>query len=515
MNQFAESEIMLYAKKIAENHIEQGEKWAIYGTGKGAELIFLALGKLNLSTHIKYVIERDDKVASGMFFNNIPLVKLSEVVDKVDGIIIAAINSHQIIMQRLLDNLSEPQQTKIRLLDIFSYTSNEEKKEYLEYLEKSILKQNGEFVTFSQEKIDLQKNDTKVIAWYLPQYHQMEINNQFHGQGFTEWVNTSRCIPMYTGHYQPHIPYDVGYYDLLNIETLKRQVYLAKQYGIYGFCFHYYWFSGKRIMEKPLEMFLEHKELSFPFCIDWATENWTKLWDGGNNEIMLEQKLEADDDRKFMDDILPYMKDSRYIKIEGKPLLVIYKIKMFEKEKAKQLLESFRIMAKKAGFPDLFILLANSYDFEENVAEWGADALVEFPAHGIVSLMENWSPNGYINPYFKGVVKDASKFIENKKYMLSHNSNAKYFRSALTSWDNTARKATTNALIFHGLTPQTFKQWLVDIMKESKKIHSKSEDIVFVNSWNEWAEGSHMEPDMKYGYAWLQACKEALEEMRR
>lgn len=508
---FSDRDIGTFERKL-KDIIKINENWAIYGTGNGAELIYAALSNMCLISAIKNIIDRDEILYNKKYFHDIEIKTLSDGCNALDGIIIAAIDNHDIIYHRILNSLSKEQLKHIRVIDIFTYNTLEEKAEYTEYIEKSILRKSEDFIEFDENRYERKEGDTKLLAWYLPQFHQMEINNKFHGQGFTEWTNTSRAIPLFTGHYQPHIPYDVGYYDLLNIDTLKRQIYLARHYGIYGFCFHYYWFSGKRIMEKPLEIFLEHKELDMPFCLDWATENWTALWDGGNNDIMLEQNLNEEDDEKFMDDILPYIKDSRYIKIDGKPVLVVYRVDIFKKERVKQLFLNFKARAKAEGFPDLYIVLTNSFDFDEDVVEWGADAFVEFPIHGMWQFMDLCRPEGYLNPYFKGKIRDVSSFIKNRNYMLKHKSKT-CFRSALVSWDNSARRALSKSTVYFGFTPETFKQWLKDIVIESKKIHSDSENIVFVNSWNEWAEGSHLEPDMKYGYAYLQTVKEVLEEV--
>lgn len=509
-----EININLLIKKLHDIRLNPRETWAMYGTGRGAELLYAALKSVSLENVIKYVIERDDKVYEGERFHGILIKKLADVDDLLDGIIIAAINYNTIIKERVLTNLTEDQLEHIRVIDIFRYNTMQGKQEYLEYIERSILKENMEFVKFDGKEYQAKEDDTKIITWYLPQYHQMEINNKFHGQGFTEWTNTSRAIPMFKDHYQPHIPYDVGYYDLSNLDTLKRQIYLAKHYGVYGFCFHYYWFSGKKIMEKPLELLLKHKELDMPFCIDWATENWTALWDGGSKEIIMEQKLQDEDDWKFMEDILPYMKDSRYIKIDGRPVLVIYRVILFGKERTKLLLDNFRNIAKRNGFSDLYIMFTTAFRFREDVREWGGDALVEFPPHMLSSCMDKYEVLDYLNPHFNGSVLDAGTFVKEKKYMINYGKQ-RYFRSALTSWDSTARKAISGAFVLQGLNPYTFKEWLTDIVIESRSIHSKSENIVFINSWNEWGEGSHLEPDMKYGYAYLQSIKEVLENQGR
>lgn len=507
----SESDISVYLNKLKNIKMNPSENWAIYGTGKGAEYVYSALCRFSLEKSIKNVIEKNEKVYPDREFHGIPVKKLSEVCDSLQGIIIGALENHERIRERIYGSLTEAQLKKICIIDIFAYNTLEEKAEYAAYIEENFRNKKNDFVEFSEHEYSRNVNDTKLIAWYLPQFHQIEINNKYYGQGFTEWTNTSKTPPMFVGHYQPHIPYDVGYYDLMNPDTLKRQIHLAKYYGIYGFCFHYYWFSGKKLMEKPLEILFDHKEWEIPFCINWATENWTALWDGGNKEVMLEQKLEETDDKKFMDDILLYMKDSRYIKIDQKPVLVIYRVNQFPQDRIKSMTDNFRKAAKENGFSDLYIMITNAFDFEENAEEWGADALVEFPPHVIRGMLEEYRPSGYLNPCFKGKIYDVLPFIENKKYLFPHKTKT-YFRSALTSWDNTARKATSGGAVFQGFTPETFELWLTDIVAESKKIHPKSEDIVFVNSWNEWGEGSHLEPDLKYGYAYLEKVKNVLEK---
>ena len=364
------------------------------------------------------------------------------------------------------------------------------------------------FVKITEHPYEYQDGDTKVIAYYLPQFHRIPINDCYHGKGFTEWTNAARAMPMFIGHEQPHLPYDVGFYDLMNIDTFKRQIELAKMYGIYGFCFHWYWFSGERTMEKPVELFLRHKELDIKFCFNWATENWTALWDGGNKEVMFTQELKQDDDRKFFDDILPYFKDERYIKIDGKPVLSVYNVKIFPKERFRSFVDNMQAYAKEEGFPGIYFLITNTFYFDENVADYGADALVEFPP-SFVRCDRLMMP--VFNPYFKGKIFDFVKFWERKSYLRKYKSEV-YYRSALTSWDNTARKAfSENCDVYYGANPSTFYVWLKDIIAESKKIHSNTNDIVFVNSWNEWAEGSHLEPCLRYGYGYLQAVKDAIE----
>lgn len=387
--------------------------------------------------------------------------------------------------------------------------------DYVHYLEErqwiKFSGKNPEFIPINPTDYQFTEDSAKLIAWYLPQFYQLEVNNKYHGQGFTEWYNSSQALPQFTGHYQPHIPYDVGYYDLSNPDTLKRQAYLAKKYGIYGFCFHWYWFSGIKTMERPAEMLLEHKEIDIHFCFDWATENWTSAWDGGTKEVIFEQKIEDNDARKFMDDMLPFMKDDRYIKIDGRPVLTIYRCDMFPKKRFINMIKEMRDIAKKNGFPDLYIMLTNREDIGD-VTEWGMDALVEFAPCFVYPQCGRMSPQGYVNPNFKGDLFDITPFIEKRSYLRTYKTK-KVFRSALVGFDNTSRRATTGCQIIMNDTPEAYKNWLMGLLSESQIFHEKEENMIFLNNWNEWAEGSHLEPDMRYGYAYLQATREALEEI--
>ena len=468
---------------------------------------------------IKYIIDFDGSPLLGQKFQNYRVESLNAVnFNEVDTIIVLPKNNNYRIANSLRQTLKNLPK-EIKVAGLFSDYTSEDYKEYVEYCEKAVLKSKDDFVDFNSEDFIPNENDTKVIAYYLPQFHQMEINNKYHGQGFTEWTNTSRAIPLFVGHYQPHIPYDVGYYDLKNPEAMKRQIYLAKHYGVHGFCFYYYWFSGKKLMEEPLKMLYKHKEWNMPFCLMWANENWTSKWDGSNKQIIQEQTLNADDDEKFMKDVLPYMKDDRYIKVNGKPVLAVYKCAIFPKERFCLMINNFRNIAKKHGFPDLCVMVTN-YCLEEDVTSWSADSLVEYHPHGMNKFLPQVIPKGYLNSNFVGKIFDTDTYIADKKYLQPHaiiGGGGQLVRSALTQWDNTARRSTLGSWTYWGLTPKTYKTWLKDIILESKVIHkdNKDFDMVFVNSWNEWAEGSHLEPDCRYGYAYLQATREALEETRR
>lgn len=487
---------------------------AIYGTGLGAEEIFHVLQEQGVQDKLKVFIDQDgsNKIGHEKFGKKI--CRLIEVVDEINVIIIGARINHFVVADRLLQFCKDYHKDILVIDPFVHYNTSEEQLKFVGFLEDKSKRENPEFVEISNENFQRKKTDTKLIAWYLPQYYEIEVNNKYYGKGFTEWTNAAQAMPQFCGHYQPHIPYDVGYYNLTHVETLKRQVELAKKYGLYGFCFHYYWFSGERIMEKPLDLFLKHEEIDIPFCINWANENWTSKWDGGNNEVIFSQNLLEEDDAHFMKDILPILKDKRYITIDEKPVLIIYRSDIFEQERFVSLLNNFRKIVLENGFPGLYIMITTATRCRDDVKLWGADALVEFPPHRIAEKSHQIIPEGYLNPNFKGRIYDMATMINEKAYMIEHESE-KVFRGIMTSYDNTSRRALTDAGIFYGIEPTFYQEWLKEIMLESKIKHRAEEDFIFINAWNEWAEGAHLEPDLKYGYAYLQATLDALYEVRK
>ena len=375
------------------------------------------------------------------------------------------------------------------------------------------------FVPKSRKMHKFNTNDVKLIAFYLPQFHDFAENVKWFGPGFSEWTNTSKAVPQFEGHYQPHIPIDVGYYNLDHTDVMKKQIELAKQYGIYGFSFYYYWYSGKKLMEKPLERFLADKSLNMPFFLFWANHDWSKLWNKGlNTEVLYKSKLNNDDAIKFMNDILPYMKDERYIKIDNKPLLVIYDIMIFPYDSYIKFNREIRKIAKANGFEDLYIIspvgkTENLKSLKEVITKYELNSLFEFWPFGFAEYKNILIEDKYekiINPYFKGNIFNIEKFINEQKYL--YPSNFKLFKGCFPNWDNTSRKCYNGAQICQN-TPLNYKKWLKDIIQWTQNNNSQNEQFVFINAWNEWAEGAHLEPDQKYGYAFLQATKEALENI--
>ncbi len=379
-------------------------------------------------------------------------------------------------------------------------------KNLLEFLYSS---NNKNFVEITKYPYVRKERDTKLIAFYLPQFHTISLNNKYIEQGFTEWTNVTKILPQFIGHYQPHLPVDVGFYDLTTDKIMYRQIELAKMYGIYGFCFYYYWFSGgKRLLETPLFNFLKNKELDIPFALCWANESWAKQWDGGNKEVMMEQKFSYDDCDKFFFDILPFWKDERYIKVNNRPLFIIYNPKLFKDEETIYFVKRLRELAKENGLGDLYIIGAKVFGNTDSTI-YGMNASVEFYPNGHKNLKEIDLNGKILNKRFMSKVFDMEDAIKNKKFMPEVN--YPMYKTVFPYWDNSARKAFQGGWVFQ-TTPDLYKEWLKDSINWTKKKHNPDEQFVFINAWNEWAEGAHLEPDRQFGYAFLEATKEVLED---
>lgn len=383
-----------------------------------------------------------------------------------------------------------------------------EKDIYIDNLFKRASKISNNYVEINDIDFQLEKDDIKLLAFYLPQFHQIVENDEWWGRGFTEWTNVSKAVPQFLNHYQPHLPGELGFYDLRLKEVMKRQIELAKMYGIYGFCFYHYWFAGKRLLEKPVNMLLKDKELDIPFCLCWANENWTRRWDGLENEVLIKQNHSKEDDLKFIKDISEYFKDDRYIKIDGKPVLIIYRTELLPNPI--ETIELWRKYCSEIGWKDIFIIGAQTFGFED-YTKYGMDAGVEFPPHNIYNCPILNKEIDFVNTKFTGLVYDYKKLVNEKLYIKK--SNKKVFKTVMPSWDNTARKP-NNASIFKNSTPELYKTWLKDVIYSTKEDFLENSNFVFINAWNEWGEGTHLEPDREYGYSYLNATREAIIETR-
>jgi len=352
------------------------------------------------------------------------------------------------------------------------------------------------------------QTDIRAIALYLPQFHAIPENDKWWGKGFTEWINVKRGTPHYEGHYQPHVPHqDLGYYDLNDPTVMEKQVAMAKAAGIEGFCFYYYWFNGKRLLNMPTDRMLATGKPDFPFCFCWANENWTRTWDGGDNEILIEQEHTAESDKRLIYDLLPAFRDSRYIRVAGKPLLVVYRPGLLPN--ARRTTNRWREICRKEGIGEIH--LAFMLGFEDlEPASIGFDTAIQMPP------LRSPLPN--LKKEIK--TKNSEKFVGEirdyrglRKGFDLNQMDASTWPAVCPSWDNTARKM-ERAHSWIRSSPENYLTWLKEVVDFLRKNRPAGERIVFINSWNEWGEGCHLEPDEKYGYAWLNATRCALTDTK-
>lgn len=369
--------------------------------------------------------------------------------------------------------------------------------------------------TIKDEYVPISEDDfngnakVKLVAFYLPQFHPIPENNEWWGRGFTEWTNVSKAIPQFLGHYQPHLPDELGFYDLRIPEVQYRQIELARKYGIFGFCFYYYWFNGKRLLEQPLDQFINDSENSFPFSICWANENWTRRWDGQEDEILIDQKHSVESDMDFIQDIVPLLRHKNYICINDRPILIVYRANVLPDPAGTA--KRWKDYCQSIGMKEPYLIAAQTHFFN-NPTNIGFDAAVQFPPHNKTLASINHKLE-ILNPNYDGHVvdyKDAWPILSK----LSKNHHYKLFRTVFPGWDNEPRRP-GKGYTFAFSTPQEYRKWLEDAMNDTFKENSKEERIVFINAWNEWAEGAHLEPDRRFGYAYLQATLDALNSIQQ
>ena len=373
----------------------------------------------------------------------------------------------------------------------------------------------------------------KIIPLYLPQFHIIPENDEWWGKGFTEWVNVREAKPLFEGHNQPRVPLNNNYYDLSDIETLKWQCRIAKEYGIYGFCMYHYWFNGHLLLEKPMEMLLAHPEIDIKYCISWANHDWTDAWKASNRQPKVLIAHNFDDEKDWVDHfnyLLPFFKDPRYMTENNKPLMVIYIPNIIRK--LKKMLDVWSQMARDNGFDGLTFIYqsaASSFDnsWDHSLFDYGVEM-----NPGYVGLA-NRQKNSSFFPKLMKYSHEIKRFLHIRRSLLPQKkitevskadydytwqrilelrpiSNApKMIPCAFTDWDNTPRHK-ERGYLFQGVSPDKFKSYFKQLSKNTKNFYDT--DMIFVFAWNECAEGGYLEPDEKNGFAFLEAIKECLSE---
>ena len=381
------------------------------------------------------------------------------------------------------------------------------------------------------------KKDIRTIAYYLPQYHAIAENDKAWGKGFTEWVNTQKAVPQFKGHYQPKVPLNNNYYNLLDVNVMINQAKLAKKYGLFGFCYYHYWFkNGKKLLEKPIEQMLREPRVDIPFCLCWANENWSKRWDGGNQEIIVEQDYGGRDEWKLhLEYLVQFFRDPRYITLDGKPVFLIYKPDIIPK--VQKMLKYWQSLAPAYGFKGFCFMIQSPGFYYSPAFELGEfDYQIKFPPffsivgksknmeklkqqQHIYSAVRRLGLNHVLDKLIKiirqqrdekRVKRNTSQtklyYDETWDYLINSESTHRMIEGAFVDWDNTARKI--NGYVHLGATPEKFEMYLFKLINKIRK--TGQEPIIFINAWNEWAEGAYLEPDELHEYAYLEALRNAL-----
>jgi lipopolysaccharide biosynthesis protein len=353
----------------------------------------------------------------------------------------------------------------------------------------------------------------RLIAFFLPQFHPIPENDEWWGKGFTEWRNVAQARPFFPGHYQPRLPADLGFYDLRLAETREAQASLAREHGIHGFCYYHYWFNGRQVLQRPFAEILRSGSPSLPFCLAWANENWTRTWDGHDSEILLQQFYSAEDDLLHIRSLIPALQDARYIRVGGKPLLIIYRAARLPEPR--RTLETWRQEARRAGLGDLYLCRVESLGDERgDPRALGFDAAIEFQPDWLNlgtplrrSLAWRGAARLGLSPraYSASWIFDYAAFVERQRRKPAPG----FIRypCVTPSWDNSPRRA-RGGFLLHGSRPELYEEWLRETLRAFVP-PTPDENLVFINAWNEWAEGAALEPCRRFGRGYLEATRRA------
>jgi lipopolysaccharide biosynthesis protein len=353
--------------------------------------------------------------------------------------------------------------------------------------------------------------DVDVVAFYLPQFHPIPENDEWWGRGFTEWRNVAKARPLFRGHYQPHLPGELGFYDLRVPEVREHQAELARSHGISAFCYYHYWFDGRRLLERPFEEVLASGRPDFPFLLCWANENWTRVWDGGARNVLMPQAYSDEDDVRHFQWLARAFEDPRYVRVDGKPIFLVYRAS--DLPDVRRTTETWRREARRMGIGDLYLCRVDSFHSERQhpPGEWGFDAAVGFiPDYTTLGRPLRRSL------FFRGARTLGFTSTGYRQHVFSYDAVVDDMLSrpvpeyprlpcVTVAWDNSARRS-VEAVIFRDATPESYERWL---RVEAERLRARTDipHLLFVNAWNEWAEGSHLEPDAKWGRAYLEATR--------
>ena len=354
-----------------------------------------------------------------------------------------------------------------------------------------------------------------VMAFYLPQFHAIPENDKWWGKGFTEWTNVKKAQPLFKWHYQPRVPLNNNYYCLDNRDTLLWQSDLMIRYGIDGMCSYHYWFSGQQLLQTPLRILLENPDINMPFCLSWANEPWTRAWDGGDKEVLMPQEYgDKSDWQAHFDYLIKAFQDPRYIQVDGKPMFIIYRAASIPC--LTEMLAYWGELALAHGLAGIHFVMMNTV-FNDPASRAGFDAELDFePMHtighdlqGAQRYFRSLSIRGrrILNRLFpaRKQPEDQISYRAIWQRILSRPLRQGCYAGAFVDWDNTPRKA-ERGLVMHGASPESFSRYFT---KQYQRCCQQNVPFIFINAWNEWAEGTYLEPDSQHGHGYLEAVKQA------
>jgi lipopolysaccharide biosynthesis protein len=350
--------------------------------------------------------------------------------------------------------------------------------------------------------------DVKVLAFDLPQFHAIPENDTFWGKGFTEWRQVARALPRYPGHYQPRLPGDLGFYDLSDIDVMRRQVALAQAAGIHGFGFYYYRFDDRRVLERPIDNFLSSPDIAMPFMLIWANENWTRAWDGQTGDLLLVQSYAEAAEGALLADIARHFADPRYIRVGGRPFFVIYQPRHVPNPR--ETFARWRRRWKDEHGVEPLIFMAQTFG-SEDPTELGLDGAMEFPPH---KVSRGLPERTVIDAFQSGFAARVFSYDDIVAASIAEPAPAyPLVKTAIPGWDNDPRRP-MRGLIVEGSSPRKYQDWLASLVSKARRNPVLGERFVAINAWNEWAEGAYLEPDVHYGGAYLNATARALRPQR-
>lgn len=351
----------------------------------------------------------------------------------------------------------------------------------------------------------------RAIAYYLPQFHPIPENDQWWGKGFTEWTNVAKACPLFKGHYQPHLPADLGFYDLRLPEVREAQAQLAREAGIEGFCYWHYWFHGRRLLERPFEEVLKTGRPNFPFCLGWANESWSRRWSGEDEEILIEQRYSDEDDLAHARWLAAAFADPRYLTVGRRPLFVLYRPDRLPN--AQRTIETLRRECLRLGLKEPYVVGRDTHCCGQDTRRYGCD-ITEYAAPNLPALrgaFRGLSVDTLLRNSCQGILSAKLKVYPYEKAiaaMARRRPSHPHLPGFFVGWDNTARRG-RDAIAITQATPAAVGRALKDLVA-TVAAKPPEHRIIFLNAWNEWAEGMHLEPDQKHGHGLLRAVREAL-----